>query len=469
MPPIGTKKCAACLEFKVELCVSRGVCISCCGGLCSYGCAGCDKAVRRCTREQIDAACKKCGGHKEHCGCFDCGRCKERHEGSFQMIGCREPGKKPGICNYCHNVEFTACVSRHCARCKDIKPFEDCCKRCIDCCKAVNCPRKIRYAPMQIPSLPKMVCRYCATKIVWGLTCDTCGRKPTLDKSGGRIPSPLRSRTFNTNPLSRMVGVEIEVSDYRNGKKCSEIAYKWGAAIKSDGSVAQGFEINTAPANGDKFIEMIKDIADGIRANGATANWNAGLHVHVDMSDASWPDLRRLVVMYARTEDALFNIIDSRRTMNPDGDKNYCKKYGPGLELVGKTYDYKNLIVKSVFSGINKNGPGLSDRYMGLNLVPLWSYGSIEFRMHHGTTKSDKIIGWALLVAGLCDASTKVSDYEADNWPKGLPGLLKYAPTDDVKKWVQSRWEYFQGKREEIAAKKKAKKEKKGNEQPNGS
>lgn len=276
-----------------------------------------------------------------------------------------------------------------------------------------------------------------------------------IDVPGSMIPKPVLSKVgqFKRNPLKRLIGYEIETSTCVDGAKVTRLAREYGCGLGSDGGA---FEMNTPPANGDKLCEMITDISTKIRKYGAKCmGAGSGLHTHVDIRDARYPDLRKIIMLYGKTESALYSIIDSRRATNST-----CKPLGgAGLVLLMSDYDnHKENINRLVYAQSPKGkGAGLAgrrnkdprggSRYVGLNLHSWWMRGTIEFRMHHGTTKHEKMIPWGMLLGSMCDIGIGRGDREIDSWPMGLEGLLKIAPTEEVKRWVQERWDYFASKR----------------------
>lgn len=275
--------------------------------------------------------------------------------------------------------------------------------------------------------------------------------------TGQKVPVPVLSgrNEFNKNPLRRMIGYEIETSECYDGLKCTALAKEIGAGMVADGGC---FEMTTPPANGDKLVELITKISERIRKYGARCNGTgAGLHTHIDCRDASYQDMRKIIMLYGKLEGALFSIIDSRRATNA-----MCKPLGgKGLVMLMSDHvNHKENILRLVYSdnGKGKGGgggrgrtkdPTGGDRYVAMNLHSWWMRGTIEFRMHHGTTKAEKMIPWGMLLCSMCDIAINRGDKEIDNWPTGLDGLLKVAPTDEVRTWVQQRWDFFASKRAE--------------------
>lgn len=275
--------------------------------------------------------------------------------------------------------------------------------------------------------------------------------------TGQKVPIPILSGLgeFKKNPLRRMIGYEIETTEVFDGLKCTALAKEIGAGMVADGGC---FEMTTPPANGDKLVELVEMISARIRKYGAKCNGTgAGLHTHVDCRDAGFADMRKIIMLYGKLESGLFSIIDSRRATS-----GMCKPLGGAglVMLMSDHVNYKENIIRMVYSdsGKGKGGGGSrgrgkdpqgGDRYVALNLHSWWMRGTIEFRMHHGTTKAEKMIPWGMLLCSMCDIAINRGDKEIDSWPTGLEGLLKVAPTKEVKEWVQQRWDFFAAKRKD--------------------
>lgn len=283
------------------------------------------------------------------------------------------------------------------------------------------------------------------------------------------------------NPSPRLIGLEIEIDRYDDGAAVDAAVRANHGSNVSDSTAGSGLEINTAPSGGDCYVEDIKNLSKALRAAGAICGaglGGAGLHCHIDASDMGYDDIRRLTVLYAKLEPAIYSIIaPSRAAYGSNGDRgtHYCKPIGPGvLEALSDPSTAKNDIVDLVCDRkwLESNrgrkpgkSPGGGDRYKGLNLWSWWIRGTIEFRMHQGTTKWQKMIPWGMLLAQLGDRATSLSEKELWEFPAGMKGLMRLAPDtslqfselkmaddkahawdpskDGVRQWIKNRWDFF--------------------------
>jgi len=126
----------------------------------------------------------------------------------------------------------------------------------------------------------------------------------------------------------------------------------------------------------------------------AVANARTGLHVHVDVRDLRLADLQRLLMLYLCFEEAIFDYSGARQ------GNIFCvplsqTKFPLGeLAPIHKIGDLRDLLISN------------AHKYMGLNLAPILTQGTVEFRMHRGTLRSAEINNWLAILSDLVDAVT---------------------------------------------------------------
>ena len=131
----------------------------------------------------------------------------------------------------------------------------------------------------------------------------------------------------------------------------------------------------------------------------AQVNARTGLHVHVDVRDLQLIDLQRLLLVYSVFEEVLFNYSGSRQKnvfCVPIGETNLPLAELRGIKSLDKLKDFVN---------------GHCKKYTGLNLAPLVTQGTIEFRMHRGTTSAKEINDWLKILSDLFNSVTKQGQY----------------------------------------------------------
>lgn len=309
-------------------------------------------------------------------------------------------------------------------------------------------------------TVAERACESCKVPEVYGkwTSCNRDGEHK-FAATGGMVPKFYESKTFKNNPVKRLIGFEVEVSGCTDGAAVSEYVQSIGGGICQDCH----FEINTPPANGDELIRQTKALSEKIRAAGAVAHSNAGLHTHVDCRDLDYNSIRKVCVLYGKVEGALYSIIDPRRAHNTCGTS-WAKPVGGAalVDMMSNPLTAKKNVCKFIFGDesrirqrarFDKSPPEGGDRYLGLNLWSWFCRGTIEFRMHHGTTKWQKMIPWGMLLGNMVEIAHGRGDREIASWPVGKAGLLALCPKKtkevDVAAWVNERWDYFASKRKE--------------------
>jgi len=260
------------------------------------------------------------------------------------------------------------------------------------------------------------------------------------------------------NKSIRLVGLEIEVATVNSDTGSLEDACRtWHASIVEDGSVSNGFEINTSPASGDYLLKMIERIGRGLSQAGATVDARCGLHVHVDCRDFTFYDMRKLVKLYTKIEPALFAMMPGSRRRSA-----FCRPCGArfvyDLDAFKIPKDSKKQLLTNVLEiepSINckgqrdhKNGR-YGSRYNALNLQS-WLYrGTIECRLHTGTVNPHKLECWALLWQAIVDYAYRLTESQIDALvdnrylDTAQPLLLKIAPTSLVQAYISERISQF--------------------------
>lgn len=311
------------------------------------------------------------------------------------------------------------------------------------------------------------------------MPCNNCGRVtgrntncPTSEHCGAcchHPPCPIpanRMDAFKVQPfevrnlkdqrrtkLKRLLGAEIEICGMdKYTPELKAVFSKWKPHPVRDGSLpATGIEIPTQPAGGDRWLDMIGDVAGQLTKDGAYAGSQAGCHIHVDARDLTTYDLRRTVRLYAYLEKELYAVIHPMRATGT-----YSTPCGPTLlEKVNNLQkglpiktaveaNFYNLNPKSFETRVGANGKkqfynpqtdswetdtpemrakvlnekikqnkahkGGGHRYYGLNLQSFFFRQTLEFRHHHGTVDPVKIINWGQTVGSIVEWASTHTD-----------------------------------------------------------
>jgi hypothetical protein len=266
-----------------------------------------------------------------------------------------------------------------------------------------------------------------------------------------KTPKFHNSKTFDNNKSERHIAAEIEVSSVRKkAENLADTVRNWGGAIVHDGSIDGNnpFEINTAPANGDMYLKQVNEICSNLKSLSGEANKSCGLHVHVDARDFNFYDIRKLVFLYSKIEDSLFQLVPVSRR-NSRFCKPCAKEYVRDLESLSSPKANSGKIIENVYG----SKVVLSDvsrdkyhdaRYRALN-VHSWVYrGTIECRLFEGTVNYTDIANWGMLWASILDYAYEMTEKEIRKMTgDGMQILSQIAANDDIRSWLIERKKKF--------------------------
>lgn len=180
---------------------------------------------------------------------------------------------------------------------------------------------------------------------------------------------------FPDSPLfPSYVGIEVEVEAIKNEVNQSPAIW----VSKEDGSLRNyGIEYVSYPTPSKKCPSIFSYLHKKLKENNIPSfSVRTSTHIHIDVTDMSIPQIQSFLLLYLCFEDVLFNIVGEERRENI-----FC------VPLVDTEYVEKvRAIFLSSLSNINFNKLLLSwDKYTGINLKPISSFGTIEFRHLKGT------------------------------------------------------------------------------------
>lgn len=341
------------------------------------------------------------------------------------------------VCTMCQATMGKVC--RNCGRCAE------------GCCQCISCPNCMGRTIQLCPACND--CSRCCRRVL-SQRCHYIEREeltfwtiPTVSKPIPRLPT------------KRYLSAEIEVADARSQAweapmPLDSLINFWKAGVVYDGSLGdRGFEINTAPAQGQLFIDQVTQLCKELNRFAST-NDRCGCHIHVDARDFSDFEMKRLIYLYAAMEPILYTLVPYSRR-----DNRYCTmcarnlirpilaldkapKFDEVKEEIDIYYDkkvqrltertttsrktYADRLREALLTGVYgrtdipffrevkvTKGSGQSHHYRNLNLHSWFYRGTIELRMLEGTINANTIIGFASVVGSLMDTAFRMKDTEA--------------------------------------------------------
>ena len=252
---------------------------------------------------------------------------------------------------------------------------------------------------------------------------------------------------FKVNKLKRLVSVEIEIAGCKLPDYIYPVTKKWQCSIVEDQSLPRyGFEINSAPANGDKFVEQMHDFDEAFIEAGAWVNERCGLHTHADARDFNAYDVRRMIKLYSKLEKGLFEIVpyDRRHTKyaTPCGNALMCK-----ITSVAHPKTSKRRLIETLYTDVDdfkrlKETKAIDPlkRRRALN-IHSWAFRkTFELRLPEGSVEAVDMVNWGILWGTIVDTAYKMGERMIDSIGNdSYQTLLDIAPTLAIQSWIRAR------------------------------
>ncbi len=207
-----------------------------------------------------------------------------------------------------------------------------------------------------------------------------------IGRSSGGLAGELGLMVSGTK-----VGVEIEIQTNSSSHPVDRSEY-WRPV--SEGSV-QGFEIVLRePQGGTDLVSALEEAESLVDRMGGNEKFPemTSVHVHVDVRDMTEIQLFNFLTLAIMFEPVLYNYVEPHRNKN-----HFCLPMSDADDVLGRLY---RLVSRYRQHG-NINRDQLRSlfspdevKYAGINLSSIPHYGSLEFRMHHGTASSTALIRW---------------------------------------------------------------------------
>ena len=187
-------------------------------------------------------------------------------------------------------------------------------------------------------------------------------------------------------------GTEYEIEDIKKcvfhgeGISISNLHDKdpyWSGDIGSmrDGSLRNnGAEFITKPVSYDRALVLFDEIHQGLTLGPEPYTARTSIHVHVNVASMNSAQVKLLLHTYALLEPVFFHLAGAQRCHN--------------IHCVPLTYTLMPTLYKDTLALIIERW----SKYTALNLCPIRTQGTIEFRHMHGTGDKDLYRLWLTLL-----------------------------------------------------------------------
>ncbi len=150
-----------------------------------------------------------------------------------------------------------------------------------------------------------------------------------------------------------------------------------------------------ADAEGYHEVARVCEALEKVKERyGLATNSKTGTHIHLGWGQRPVPEISRLVKLVRLAESALATLVAPSRIVtyrapyyHVSFPNSYCAPLSRCLKL-------KSINNWRQMTSIRR---ALESRYATLNLEPLFTYGTVEVRMHNGTLSASKILLWLSL------------------------------------------------------------------------
>lgn len=204
----------------------------------------------------------------------------------------------------------------------------------------------------------------------------------------------------NTHPLvvgRGRVGLELELENMHNAIR-DQVR---GWTVTTDGSLRNGGVeyVLRGAQGGQQLFQSILALEESLIPYQCDANLRCSTHVHLDVRDLTVPQMKRLLLAYMVFERAIFELSGHHRMTN-----NFCPSFGFAQQQIRKIANVWELDGTEFLGGIVDGRDRQSaDKYAALNLVPIFTQGSVEFRGAEAKPSAGKLLRLANRILSLYD------------------------------------------------------------------
>lgn len=186
-----------------------------------------------------------------------------------------------------------------------------------------------------------------------------------------------------------VVGLELEIENFNGDAE----RHFDGVNFTSDGSLRSsedgiGIEVITFPTKTKRIESLLTTFYDAYYISEDNFTERCSVHVHMNVLEMTYEQLSSFCLLYQTVESLLFSYAGKERENSV-----FCVPWnqcGIGFSIVDRLENFP-------VGGVNPFKTW--QKYTALNLVPVNTQGSIEFRHLEGTCDVKRIMGWINLIS----------------------------------------------------------------------
>lgn len=216
----------------------------------------------------------------------------------------------------------------------------------------------------------------------------------------------------------RFYGVEIEVENCGGDYEYYTNLLRPGWEVKEDHSLRASrngvpWEFITVPLQYNQMVPAIPAFYELTSFTERNFSDRCSIHVHANVTDYTPDNMGALALYYQTLEDVLFSFVGNYRDSNL-----YCIPWSQ----CRMNHD----LVTTILAGEFKDKVRQWQKYTALNILPIRSLGTVEFRQMHGTADIPKILSWLGIINRLMEESKRVTLEQAVEEVKKLSTEKQY-------------------------------------------
>lgn len=192
--------------------------------------------------------------------------------------------------------------------------------------------------------------------------------------------TPMREAVaaMKSHPNANVYGIELEIEGWPMPMEESSAT---GFRFTTDGSLRNsGIEAISLPNSKEGTLKCAKMLWDKYGINERNFSERTSIHVHANVLNFNTKNLQTLMLVYATLEDLLFEFIGQERYKNI-----FCVPWSEAGVSVAR--------LKSILES-----PRGWQKYTALNLAPVRTQGTVEFRHMEGHANIDRLTNWLNII-----------------------------------------------------------------------
>ena len=186
-----------------------------------------------------------------------------------------------------------------------------------------------------------------------------------------------------------IIGAELETENCPNyGDTYQSLLAQVKFTVEGDNSLrGNAFEFISKPMQSTHFLAALEDYFKLTKFTDVNYSDRCSVHIHVNCTDMTMEQISTVSLLYTIVEDIIFEFVGNNRDTNI-----YCIPWN-------QCRNHFNLIDN--FLRDSNYTLASWQKYTAVNLIPLASLGTMEFRQMHGTSDLGKLTQWVNIIGAL--------------------------------------------------------------------